>query len=189
MFIEEWKAIKGTNEGYEVSSLGNIRSKDRIIVRPDSASYLRKGTQFSLKPHPKLGYRMLRIARDGKRQTFTVHFLVAEAFLGERPRGLQIRHLNGDRSDCRVANLAYGSASDNYNDSRMHGTNAKGQKHGAAKLTERDVLSIRQRLKIGHSRMKIAKEFGITRQTVGDIARKRRWGWLASIDPKGPPSA
>lgn len=59
-----------------------------------------------------------------------VHQLVAKAFIGPCPSGLEVRHLNGAYADNRATNLAYGSRSDNVLDSVRHGTyrNANAEK-------------------------------------------------------------
>lgn len=69
------------------------------------------------------GYLMVSLSRDGRGHSTLVHRVIAEAFHGPRPEGAQIRHLNGDRTDNRPANLAYGSASDNMQDRIAHGRN------------------------------------------------------------------
>lgn len=69
------------------------------------------------------GYLMVSLSRAGKGRSVLVHRLVAEAFLGPRPPDAQIRHLNGDRFDNRLENLAYGSASENMQDRIAHGRN------------------------------------------------------------------
>jgi hypothetical protein len=51
-----------------------------------------------------------------------VHHLVAEAFIGPRPDGMEIRHLNGKRYDSRADNLAYGTVRENRLDQQRHGT-------------------------------------------------------------------
>lgn len=53
---------------------------------------------------------------------------MAEAFLGPRPDGLVVRHLDDDRTNNRASNLAYGTASDNQRDSVRNGTQADIQK-------------------------------------------------------------
>lgn len=75
------------------------------------------------------GYLTLRLkVEDGRQRTRPVHALVAEAFLGPRPDGLQVRHLNGDRTDARVSNLAYGTQSENMLDAVRHGTHPQARK-------------------------------------------------------------
>lgn len=56
-------------------------------------------------------------------RTYTVHSLVAEMYIGPRPEGQEVRHLNGDATDNRVENLAYGTHAENQLDIRRHGSN------------------------------------------------------------------
>ena len=58
-----------------------------------------------------------------------VHALVAEAFLGPRPEGQQVRHVNTDSRDNRATNLAYGTHLDNAQDAVRHGKTAAARTH------------------------------------------------------------
>lgn len=58
------------------------------------------------------GYRTVNI----KGRPRTVHSLVLAAFIGPRPKGACVRHLNDVRHDNRLANLTYGSYRDNSQD-------------------------------------------------------------------------
>jgi hypothetical protein len=62
----------------------------------------------------------MRAVVDGDHRT--VHSLMAEAFIGPRPDGQEVRHLNGQPADNRIENLTYGSKSENAYDSIEHGT-------------------------------------------------------------------
>lgn len=57
-----------------------------------------------------------------------VHSLVAEHFVGARPEGTDIRHLDGDKLNNAATNLAYGSRSENNLDQVMHGTHPEASK-------------------------------------------------------------
>lgn len=57
----------------------------------------------------------------GKVTSF-VHTLVAAAFLGPRPEGMQVRHADGDRTNNTLGNLCYGTPKDNMQDAISHGT-------------------------------------------------------------------
>jgi hypothetical protein len=55
-----------------------------------------------------------RIVEEGR------NHLVLEAFLGPRPEGMECRHLDGDRANCRLDNLRWGTHSENERDKRRH---------------------------------------------------------------------
>lgn len=104
---EEWKPVVGHEDSYEVSDRGNVRN-------------IRSGRVKKFGWH-KDGYRQVTI----KGKTRTVHRLVAQAFLG--PSDLPIvRHLDGNPRNNVVANLAWGTYSDNVRDSIEHGTYVNG---------------------------------------------------------------
>lgn len=61
----------------------------------------------------------------GGRTERYVHHLVLETFVGPRPDGMETRHLNGNHSDNRVENLAWGTKSENGADKVAHRPNCK----------------------------------------------------------------
>ena len=76
------------------------------ITREGNVISLRTGRP--LKPGiSKDGYARVSLSRDGKTHTHTIHSLMADAFLGPRPEGWQVDHLNHNRSDNRLENLEY----------------------------------------------------------------------------------
>jgi transcriptional regulator len=60
-------------------------------------------------------------------------------------------------------------------DSRKHGTLIKGSRCGAAKLDEKKVADILQRLKRGSPQGDLAKEYGVRRDTISMINRRLTW--------------
>ena len=107
---EEWRAIPGFPE-YEASSLGRIRSVYRTINYSNGRVVHAK--QRILKPTKSSGYYSVNLSRNNKQKSTKVHVLVAAAFLGENPGGLDVRHKNGCRTDNRAENLEYGTRSEN----------------------------------------------------------------------------
>lgn len=97
MMTEEWKPLVGREEMYEVSNLGNFKSKTHIA----------RGMGYTVTGKPlkttaaKNGYSVINIGR----KTEYAHRLVARTFIGEIPAGMDINHKNGDKQDNRVANL------------------------------------------------------------------------------------
>jgi hypothetical protein len=109
--IEIWLPVPGYDGLYEVSSLGQVRS----LPRSRTAGKVLKQRRV------KGGYVTVTLSVAGVRERTTVHDLVARSFHGRRPRGLVIRHLDGDPSNNRASNLRYGTESENAQDRIRHG--------------------------------------------------------------------
>ena len=119
MDIEEWRPVRGYETSYEVSSLGRVRSIPRERT---SGGVLKPWVNAN-------GYLYVKIGSTAaNRRGVTVHTLVAEAFLGPRPKGLETMHLDDDRANPRASNLAYGTPSEN----NQHKV-AAGRDHNASK--------------------------------------------------------
>lgn len=103
---EEWRAIPGF-PGYQVSSLGSVFSH-------------KAGRELSAPPN-KGGYRLVSLRRDGVRHPRYVHQLVALVFIGPRPDGAEVRHLDGDPLNNTLTNLVYGTTAENAQDRIRHG--------------------------------------------------------------------
>lgn len=56
------------------------------------------------------------------RKRFLIHHLVAQAFIGPKPEGMEVRHANDIRDDNRAENLSYGTRSENMYDSIRNGS-------------------------------------------------------------------
>lgn len=118
---ETWRAVPGFEGEYEVSDLGRVRSLDRVIENPLPTGVVRRQRMRGqlLKPgvNARSGYRYVNLHS----KSHHVHRLVMAAFVGPLPAGHHTRHLNGDPSDNRRANLAYGTPSENGQDMVRHG--------------------------------------------------------------------
>jgi hypothetical protein len=115
---EEWRPVVGYERLYEVSSLGRVRSLPRNGT-PGGVRKLSAGAN---------GYLAL-VLFDGRRRHLAVHGLVARAFHGPPEPGQECRHLNGDPTDNRAENLAWGTSLENKADMVAHGrTNARVEK-------------------------------------------------------------
>jgi len=69
------------------------------------------------------------------RRSVFAHVVVLEAFDGSRPEGYQASHLNGDRCDNRIANLAWETPVQNNRRKALHGTQPAGDKHPCSRKT------------------------------------------------------
>jgi hypothetical protein len=161
---EEWRVTHLSNL-YEVSSFGRVRS----WAVPGFLG-LRREEPVGLCPRPnKEGYRRICIGR--RTREFT-HTLVAVAFLGPRPFGMVVRHLDGNPLNNHASNLQWGTPSENNADTKRHGRVRVGVDHHSAKLSEDDVRLIRAS---SDSISQIARTFGIARKNVRAIRSGKAW--------------
>jgi len=110
--LEQWAPIAGWVGLYEVSSTGQVRSLPRFRCK---GRVLRHGTTHN-------GYLTVTFSADGRREARTLHRVVAEAFLGPKPEGYHTCHIDGDKTNNAVTNLAYKTPAENEADKRIHGT-------------------------------------------------------------------
>lgn len=115
MSAEEWRTVAIAPD-YEVSNLGRVRS-----LKYGRARVLRPGV------HPK-GYHNHQLSMDGTRVPATAHALVLAAFVGPRPGGLVVRHLDGNPANNALSNLAYGTDAENAADCLRHGRHSQATK-------------------------------------------------------------
>lgn len=97
----EWKWIVGFEDLYKISNKGQVYSVEsqRMLATPPN----------------KGGYPHFCLSKDGKQYTKRLHTEIAKAFL-EPSFGRHVRHLNGNKTDNRLENLAYGTAKENADD-------------------------------------------------------------------------
>lgn len=172
--MEVWKFIPGFVGYYKVSNLGRILSVERLIESGGKKAHIRKIKERILKPSLSNGYCSHVLWVDHKQTTVRAHSAVASAFIGDRPCGMYVCHINGDRRDNRLENLYYGTPQQNCDDARRHGTMPSGEACGAAKLKVTDVAAIRA--KSGYVTQKqICEEFGISQAQASRVINGIHW--------------
>lgn len=85
---------------------------------------------------------------------------------------------NGAGGCVNPLHIRWATQSENEMDKVTSGTSNRGARHGMSKLTEEDVQAIRKMAGL-KTQGEIARQFNISKWTVGDIIRRKRWGWLA----------
>lgn len=109
--LEEWRPVVGYEDLYEVSSLGRVRSLPRVVRwKTQWGNYgARKNPAIFRKLTPNSDeYLQVSLTKDRVKIHRTVHKLVAEAFLGERPDWAdQINHIDKCRTNNCVDNLEW----------------------------------------------------------------------------------
>lgn len=110
--MEIWKDVAGYEDHYEVSDLGRIRSKDHYAACKGGHTRLCRGVLRK----PQLnqnGYSFIVLCKEGKLKGFTIHQLVAHAFIPGFTLGTEINHKNGVRTDPRLTNIEVSNPSHN----------------------------------------------------------------------------
>jgi hypothetical protein len=155
---EEWRSVLTGH--YEVSSLGRVRR-----VAPHHGPLVIK----KLRPN-KYGYPIVTLCCWGKPKTYSVHTLVALAFIGPKPsEEMEVNHLNGIKSDNRYGNLEWCTRERQKAHAVAYDLVAFGDRHGRVKLTRDSVLEIRRLRRPGPHRVTVnslAKRFGVGRSAI-----------------------
>lgn len=168
---EIWAPIPGYLGLYEVSDKGRVRSLDRICLGKDGREERHPGKV--LRPQKlKNGYLEVYLCRGKGKKHRTIHSLVAEVFIGQRPQGHDILHLDGNRENNEAENLAYDTRAEN-----LHSTYSYGGKQSTGKLSLSDVDEIRDRLQKGDTCADIARAFQVTPRAIQHIRDRRNFAW------------
>lgn len=109
---EIWKPVEGWEDWYEVSNLGRMKSLPKPMKLADGRPWMRKEHIMRQQDHTS-GYLQVGYGPKGKRKTWYVHRLVAEAFLGGKHPGKDVNHKNGNKKDNRVENLEWVTRKEN----------------------------------------------------------------------------
>lgn len=121
--VEEWRPVPHYEGLYDVSSEGRVRSHDRLTFSKNQRERTRlvRGRVLSTRPN-SLGYPQVTLVDlEGNRAQKLVHNLLANAFLGPNPPGQIVRHLDDNKLNNTIENLAFGTYSDNNYDAVRNG--------------------------------------------------------------------
>lgn len=129
--MEIWKKL---DDYYDVSSYGNIRSKNKVLRK---------------KQNKQTSYEEINL----KNKTFRVHRLIASVFLPKIEGKNQVNHKNGIKNDNRIENLEWCNQSENIQHAydtklmKYHGKN--GVKIKGINLKTGEVLEFKHTKQVG----------------------------------------
>ena len=165
--MEIWKNVVGFEEQYEISNLGNLRSKERFVKHWRGGERKYKSNFKNIRLNDK-GYFRCNLKNEGKRYDFTIHRLVALAFIPNEENKPFINHKNGIKTDNRVENLEWCNQSENV-------THAVKNRLIKTKLTDEQAKEI---FNSQLSHRKLAKLYNITSSIVWRIKNKKAYKHL-----------
>lgn len=167
---EDWADIEGYEGRYQISTFGRVKSLKG-----------RWGESKILKPQISTnGYLRIELNKIGKAKKFFIHCLVAQAFIPRENAYLQINHRDGNKFNNFTENLEWVTASENQRHALQMGLRFSGEEHPDAKLTNAQVLYIRQNPD-NLSQYKLAEKFGVAQPTIEKILLGQVWKSVGGI--------
>lgn len=167
---EIWKPVLEYEQLYEVSNLGNVRSCDRVVFRSDG----KKRTLLSKMLNPEesnAGYLRVALSKNSKKIKYSVHRLVAFAFLTNHENLPQINHDDGNKKNNCASNLMWSSRSDN--EKHAHRTGLKIAQRGSEHIRARKIYMLDfngKKIREFGSVMDAHRETGINRANISNSA-------------------
>ena len=111
---EFWRDIPGFEGKYQASTYGRIRSKDRRVrVVASGTETTRLSPGKILKPGKQKKSGHLTVVLGRKYGSMPVHTAVALTFLGARPEGMDVCHIDGNPENNCIENLRYDTRTEN----------------------------------------------------------------------------
>lgn len=178
--IENWKELKGHREIYEISDLGNVRTKTRNGARGKIV------LGHSLSQHiNSTGYFRVSLNLDGRSKSYFTHRLVAMLFVQKVEGKDCVNHIDGNKLNNRFDNLEWVTPSENqqhaFRTELKKPTLHYGEDSWFHKLTKEDVKYIRAAHKPWDKvfgSKPLAERFGVNQQTITDVVHGRSWSTI-----------
>lgn len=119
----------------------------------------------------KDGYGRIQIERSSA----LAHRVAWALKHGPIPEGMKVCHTCDNPPCCNDEHLFLGTSADNSADMASKGRAAKGEGHGKAKLSAKDVVKIKGLLSSGETLAKIASKYNVSFGAIHKIKSGRNW--------------
>lgn len=155
----------------------------KYIVYTDGRVYSKISNKLMKHCMTKAGYYMLG-SKLG-----SVHRLVAKTFIGDIPPGMEVNHIDGDKTNNDLSNLEIVTKSENLKHAFQIGVKTNlGSRNAMSKLTEPDIEKICELLLSGYDNESIASLYSLHPRYVSLIRGHKRWGHITEKYGKFPKS-
>ena len=161
---EVWKDIEGYEGLYQVSNLGRVRSTTRKqLANIRNNKYITKKGQVLTPMISNAGYGRVTLFKERKRKMYSVHRLVAMAFIDNPDNLPEVNHKDGNKRNNEIHNLEWCSKSAN----AKHAYDNKLTKHYTRKILQYNVNG--ELLKEWDSLISITRELGYNFKTIQSV--------------------
>lgn len=175
---EIWKDINGYEGLYKISNFGRVKSlarwtnslfgKPRYLTEKIMTIQIVGG-----------GYHSVRLCKNGTKTNFKIHRLVATHFISNPNNLPQVNHLSGIKKDNSIENLEWCNALHNMRHAwKMGLINNQGENCTNSKLTDQNILDIRQQYNKGLSYRQLSKKFSVSLNCIYNIINRKTWNHL-----------
>lgn len=179
--------LNGVKTNYVANRKGDIISYQKDCKHPVKLKPIIIGKMDNNKKlptyNPDVLYRGVSLVVNGKQRLYYIHRLIASTFIPNPLNKPEVNHKDGDKSNNKVKNLEWSTASENQIHAFFNGLqkSRKGSKHHNTKIDEdvaREIcdyilytsLTLRQ----------IAKELNTSHNIVSKINKGQRWRHISS---------
>lgn len=172
---EIWKSIVGYEGLYEVSNLGKVRRLARTAITTQGAKHL---ALKILAPFVSCkGYYVATFIKNGRTAKYSVHRLVAEAYIENPDCKPEVNHLDLDKQNNKFSNLEWATRQENAAHATQLGRNsAASNPTKQRKLNPETVAEIKTLLNQNMlSFADIALMFNVSRVTIAKIKQGTTW--------------
>lgn len=180
---EVWKSVPGYEGIYSISSLGRVRSEERLVKQSNRWKQVVQRYQVERILKPKVtpaGYRSVSLCVAGSIKHVGVHRLIALAFIPNPDEKPVVAHNDGNPSNNTLGNLRWATVAENHSDMIIHGTAPIRERNPRCKVNERIVVEIRSIRNM--SQRAIAKMYAISASQVRNIQKGVSWGHPGGVD-------
>jgi len=161
--MEQFKEVKGYDKKYYIGNKGSILMCSSKECR-------------RMHPNERKGYLRIGLSKFGKCKYFSVHRLVAEAFIPNPKNKSQVNHIDGNKHNNSSENLEWVTRSENQLHAvKIHNNEFNMNRRKLVRLTEEQVLEIRTLLKNKVPILTISKKYNKARSTIRDIRNGKSW--------------
>lgn len=141
--LETWVDLFQWEAFYQVSDLGNVRSKNRILKKyPHSKPRYIGGVILKHILNDR-GYPCVNLTDGARRKQYHIHLAVMRSFKGPCEKGLEVCHNDGNPLNTALSNLRYDTRQNNNADMVAHGTRLYGESVPNARLNSFYVKELR----------------------------------------------